>query len=51
MRIARLLHDLTKKEEPFQWEKPQQTVFDTPKEHFTTTWVCVCLSMGRVFAH
>ena len=36
MRIARLLHDLTKKEEPFQWEEAQQTVFDMLKKHFTT---------------
>ena len=34
--VARLLHDLTKKEEPFQWEEPQQTAFDTLKKHFTT---------------
>ena len=35
--IAHLLHHLTKKEELFQWEKPQQTAFDTLKKHFTTT--------------
>ena len=36
-RVARPLHDLTKKEEPFRWEQPQQHAFDTLKEHFTTT--------------
>ena len=34
--VAHLLHDLTKKEEPFQWEESQQTAFDTLKKHFTT---------------
>ena len=36
MRVAHPLHDLTKKEEPFQWEEPKQTVFDMLKKHFTT---------------
>ena len=36
-RVACPLHDLTKKEEPFQWEEAQQTAFDTLKKHFTTT--------------
>ena len=35
-RVARPLHDLTKKEEPFQWEEPQQMAFDMLKRHFTT---------------
>ena len=35
-RVACPLHDLTKKEEPFRWEQPQQHAFDTLKEHFTT---------------
>ena len=35
--VARLLHNLTTKEEPFRWEEPQQTAFDTLKKHFTTT--------------
>ena len=37
--IARPLHDLIEKEEPFQWEEPQQTALDTLKRHFTTTLV------------
>ena len=40
-RVTRPLHNLTKKEEPFQWEEPQQTVFDTLKRHFTTAPVLV----------
>ena len=36
MCVAHPLHDLTKKEEPFRWEQPQQHAFDTLKEHFTT---------------
>ena len=34
--VARPLHDLTKKEEPFRWEQSQQHAFDMLKEHFTT---------------
>ena len=36
MNVARPLHDLTKKENPFCWEELQQVVFDTLKLHFTT---------------
>ena len=35
MCIACLLHDLTKKEEPYRWKETQQTAFDTLKKHFT----------------
>ena len=35
-RVAHLLHDLTKKEEPCRWEQDEQHTFDTLKEHFTT---------------
>ena len=35
MKVARLLHDLTKKENPFHWEEPQQVVFNILKLHFT----------------
>ena len=34
-KMARPLHDLTKKENPFCWEEPQQVAFDTLKLHFT----------------
>ena len=36
MKVARLLHDLTKKENPFCWEEGQQVVFNMLKLHFTT---------------
>ena len=32
--IARPLHDLTKKDMPWQWHEEQQKVFDTLKESF-----------------
>ena len=35
-KVARPLHDLTKKKNPFHWEEPQQVAFDTLKLHFTT---------------
>ena len=34
--VARPLHDLTKKEEPFRWEEAQQTAFDMLNKYFTT---------------
>ena len=34
--MARPLHDLTKKENSFCWEEPQQVAFDMLKLHFTT---------------
>ena len=39
MHVAHPLHDLTKKEEPFQWEETQQIVFDMLKKHITTALV------------
>ena len=36
MKVARPLHDLTKKENPFHWKGPQQVAFDMLKLHFTT---------------
>ena len=33
--MARPLHDLTKKENPFHWEEAQQVAFDMLKLHFT----------------
>ena len=35
-KVARPLHDLTKKENSFYWEEPQQVAFDTLKLHFTS---------------
>ena len=35
-KVARSLHDLTKKEDPFHWEEAQQAAFDMLKLHFTT---------------
>ena len=35
-KVARSLHDLTKKENPFHWEEAQQVAFDTLKLHFIT---------------
>ena len=35
-KVARPLHDLTKKKNPFHWEERQQVVFDMLKLHFTT---------------
>ena len=43
------LHDLTKKEEPFQWEEFQQTAFDTLKKHFTTALVLAFLNINCKF--
>ena len=33
-KVARPLHDLTKKEHPFHWEEAQQVAFDMLKLHF-----------------
>ena len=35
VKVARPLHDLTKKENSFCWKEPQQVAFDTLKLHFT----------------
>ena len=35
-RIARPLHDLTKKDSPWQWADPQRTAFETLKKAFTS---------------
>ena len=35
VKVARSLHNLTKKENPFHWEEPQQVVFNMLKLHFT----------------
>ena len=49
MKVTRPLHDLTKKENPFHWEEPQQAVFDTLKLHFTTAPILVFPDIDCVF--
>ena len=49
MKVARLLHNLTKKENPFCWEEPQQVAFDTLKLHFTTAPILAFPDIDCVF--
>ena len=49
VKVARPLHDLTKKENPFCWEEPQQVAFDTLKLHFTTAPILVFPDIDWVF--
>ena len=48
-KVARPLHDLMKKENPFHWEEPQQVVFDTLKLHFTTAPILAFPDIDCVF--
>ena len=48
-KVARPLHDLTKKEKPFRWEEPQQVVFDTLELHFTTVPILAFPDIDCVF--
>ena len=48
-KVARPLHDLTKKEKPFRWEEPQQVVFDTLELHFTTAPILAFPDIDCVF--
>ena len=48
-KVARPLHDLTKKETLFHWEEPQQVVFDTLKLHFITVPILVFPDIDCVF--
>ena len=48
-KVARPLHDLTKKENPFCWEEPQQVAFDTLKLHFTTAPILAFPDIDCVF--
>ena len=48
-KVARPLHDLTRKENPFCWEEPQQVVFDTLKLHFTTAPILAFPDIDFVF--
>ena len=47
--MARPLHDLTKKENPFCWEEPQQVAFDMLKFHFTMVPILAFLDIDCVF--
>ena len=49
VKVARPLHDLTKKENLFHWEKPQQVVFDMLKLHFTTAPILAFPDIDCVF--
>ena len=46
IKVARPLHDLTKKENPFHWEELQQVVFDMLKLHFTTAPILAFLTVS-----
>ena len=48
-KVARPLHDLTKKENSFHWEEPQQVAFDTLKLHFTTVSILAFPDIDCVF--
>ena len=48
-KVARPLHDLTKKESPFLWEEPQQVMSDTLKLHFTTAPILAFPDIDCVF--
>ena len=48
-KVARPLHDLTKKENPFHWEEPQQVAFDMLKLHFTTAPILAFPDIDCVF--
>ena len=49
VKVARPLHDLIKKENPFHWEEPQQIAFDTLKLHFTMAPILVFPDIDCVF--
>ena len=48
-KVARPLHDLTKKENPFHWEELQQVAFDMLKLHFTTVSILAFPDIDCVF--
>ena len=48
-KVARPLHDLMKKENPFRWEEPHQVAFDMLKLHFTTVSVLAFPDIDCVF--
>ena len=48
-KVARPLHDLMKKENPFHWEEPQQVAFNTLKLHFTMAPILAFPDIDCVF--
>ena len=48
-KVARPLHDLMKKENPFYWKELQQVAFDTLKLHFTTAPILAFPDIDCVF--
>ena len=48
-KVARPLHDFTKKENPFHWEEPQQVAFDMLKLHFTMAPILAFPDIDCVF--
>ena len=49
VKVARPLHDPTKKENPSHWEELQQVAFDMLKLHFTTVPILAFLDIDCVF--
>ena len=47
LKIAKLLHEMTRKEIKWNWEKKQQKAFEELKERFTTESVLVTLGLDR----
>ena len=48
-KVARPLHDLMKKENPFHWKEPQQVAFNTLKLHFTMVPILAFPDIDCVF--
>ena len=46
-KLARPLHDLTKKDTPFTWAEPQQTAFDALKQSFTSEPILAVFDPSR----
>ena len=49
VKVARPLHDLMKKENPFCWKEPQQVAFDMLKLHFTMVPILAFPDIDCVF--
>jgi len=46
-KIARLLHDLTKKEQKWEWEIREEKSFEVLKKRFTTKPILVALNLDK----
>ena len=46
-KIARPLHDLTKKDIPWKWEDPQQMAFDTLRDAFVSSPILALWDSNR----